>query len=265
MLSRKREVELSELAESIANYYFPTGSIEPSAIAEKKGITYTYGNYGNSFDGLIEQENGHFHIFINTINYSAAHVRSRFTFGHELGHYFIDEHRRALLCGRTPSHPSKIDFSSKNLVELEADYFASSLLLPESRIKQDCLKKPFTFKLVEHLSEKYKTSITATLLKLMTIDKHPIMLVCSENERIKWFKHSHDFPFKWLKKPIGIVPKNTLAGAYFATKEKFNEELPITANDWFEYVPGWQIDRPFFEKCIYSDRHNFVLSIIWEK
>ncbi|PZR04347.1 MAG: hypothetical protein DI539_25595 [Flavobacterium psychrophilum] len=265
MLSKKREIELSELAESIADYYFPTGLIEPTLIADKKNITYSFGDYGNSFDGLIEQENGLFHIFINTINYSSDHVRSRFTFCHELGHYFIDEHRQALLSGRTPSHPSKIDFSSKNLVELEADYFASSLLLPERRVKQDCLKKPFSFKLVEDLSKKYKTSITATLLKLMTIDKHPIMLVCSVNNKIKWFKNSHDFPFKWLKKPAGIVPKNTLAGVYFATKEKFNEELPITANDWFEYVKDWDIDRSFLEKCIYVDRLNLVLSIIWEK
>lgn len=265
MLSRKREIELSELAESIADYHFPNGLIEPAYIAEKKGITFSYGNYGDAFDGLIEQEKGAFHIFINTGRYPADHPRSRFTFGHELGHYFIDEHRQALLNGKTPSHPSKTDFSSKNPVELEADFFASSLLLPENRLKQDCFKKPFNFKLIEELAAKYQTSITATVLKLMTIDKHPIMLVCSIDGKIKWFKHSHDFPFKWLKKPFGIVPKYSLAGVYFATREKFDEELPITANDWFENVRDREIERPFFEKCIYSDRHNFVLSIIWEK
>jgi hypothetical protein len=265
MLSRKREIELSELAESIANNYCPDGIIEPENIAKKKGITYCYGDYGDAFDGLIEQEGGSFHIFINIRNNAADSARSRFTFAHELGHYFIDEHRQALLNGKTPSHPSFTNFSSKNPVEFEADFFASSLLLPENRIKQDCIKKPFNFRLIEELRTKYQTSITATVLKLMTIDKHPIMLICSIAGRIKWFRYSHDFPFKWLKKPWGTVPKNTLAWVYFSKKEKFDEELPVTANEWFENVRDRDIDRPFFEKCIYSDKNNFVLSIIWEK
>ena len=265
MLSKRREIELSELAESIADYYFPNSMIEPAEIADRVGISYSYSDYGNAFDGLIEQEKGAFHIFINTLSSPAGQPRSRFTFGHELGHYFIDEHRHALLKGRTPSHPSFTNFSSKNLVELEADYFASSLLLPESRVRQDCHKKPFNFKLIDTLAKKYQTSITATVIKLMTIEKHPIMLVCSQNGKIRWFRNSHDFPFKWLKKPFGVVPKYTLAGTYFNTKEKFDDELPVTANDWFEYVKDREIDRLFYEKCIYSDRHNLVLSIIWEK
>lgn len=264
MLSRKREIELSELAESIANYYCPEGPIEPNVIAEKIDILYSYGDYGDSFDGLIEQENGLFHIFINNRNNLASNPRSRFTFAHELGHYFIDEHRQALLKGKTPSHPSFTNFSSRNPVELEADHFAASLLMPEKRVKNDCAKKPFNFALVKDIATKYQTSITATVLKLMTIDKHPIMLVCAVDGKIRWFKYSHDFPFKWLKKTNGVVPKNTLAGAFFSNKEMFDDELPVLASDWFDNVRERDIDRQFFEKCIYSDRHNFVLSIIWE-
>lgn len=263
MLSKKREKELSELAEFIANQYCPNSLVEPSAIAEKLGITHCYGDYGNAFDGLIEQENGNFHIYINSKN-NINSPRSRFTFAHELGHYFIDEHRQSLLNGKTPSHPSFTNFSSKNPVEMEADFFASSLLLPEERVKKDCFKKGFDFDLIEQISEKYKTSITATVLKLMTIDHYPIMIVCAVANKIKWFKYSHDFPFKWLKFSSGTVPKNTLSGVYFKNKEKFDEALPVTANDWFEYVPDKEVDREFYEKCIYSDKHNFVLSIIWE-
>jgi len=265
MLSRKREIELSELAETIANFYCPTGIVSPKIIAQKKGITFSASNYGDAFDGLIEVENGNFHIFINIKqDGNIDHARPRFTFAHELGHYFIDEHRQALLDGRTPSHPSYTNFASKNPIEMEADYFASCLLLPETRVRIDCLKKVFNFQLVEDISKAYQASITATVLRLMTIDKHPIMLVCSVLGKIKWFKYSHDFPFKWLKKPFGYVPKYTLAGAYFKTGEKFNEELPVNANEWFEYVSDRDLSRDFYEKCIYSDRYNFVLSIIWE-
>lgn len=265
MLSRKREEDLSDLASSIANFYDPVGVVRPANIAAKLGITYSFGDYGDAFDGLIEHEAGHFHIFINLRNGSNPDTpRARFTFAHELGHYFIDEHRNALLRGKTPSHPSYTDFSSKNPVEQEADYFASSMLLPAERIKADCAKKKFNFSLVADLAKKYQTSITATVLKMLTIDKHPLMVVCSVAGKIKWFRYSHDFPFKYLKQPFGIVPKHTLAGAYFTTKEKFDDELPVTANEWFDYVPDRDIERQFYEKCIYADKSNFVLSIIWE-
>lgn len=262
MLSKKREIELSELAEFIASEYCPVGMVEPSIIAEAKEITYCFGQYEESFDGLIEYEEGSFHIYINSNNTNSA--RTRFTFAHELGHYFIDEHRNALLNGRTPSHPSHTDFSSKNPVEIEADFFASSLLMPESRIKQDCFRQKFNFELIERISQKYNTSITATVLKLMSIDHHPMMIVCSINNKIKWFKQSHDFPFKWLKFPKGKVPTSTLAGEYFHNNKKYKKSVPVAADDWFEYVPEKDYDRYFYEKCIYSDSHNFVLSIVWE-
>jgi len=265
MLAIKREREISELAEYIADYYCPEGIVLPKLIAQQCAITYCTGNYGNSFDGLIEQENGTFHIFINT--HKGGDIdspRSRFTFAHELGHFFLDEHRQSLLNGKTPSHPSITDFSSKNLVEIEADFFASSLLLPEKRVKKDCFKKKFSFNLIEDISKKYNTSLTATLLKFSSIGTHPIMIICAVHNKIKWFKYSHDFPFKWLKLPKGIVPKFTLAGAYFKDSTKFDEPLPVTASDWFEYVQDHDLDRNFYEKCVYADNHNFVLSIIWE-
>jgi Zn-dependent peptidase ImmA (M78 family) len=264
MLSKNREVELSELAEFIADQYCPKNIVEPSIIAEAKGITFCYGEYGDAFDGLIEHEDGNFHIYINSTRNGYGSPRTRFTFAHELGHYFIDEHRQALLSGKTPSHPSYTNFSSKNPVEIEADFFAASLLMPEHRVKKDCYRKKFTFALVEELSKKYDVSITATILKIMTIDHHPLMIVCSVNNKIKWFKYSHDFPFKWLKLPKGIVPPESLAGAYFNSKEKFEHAFPIIADDWFEYVPENQFDKKFYEKCIYADKYNFVLSIIWE-
>ncbi|GGC15850.1 ImmA/IrrE family metallo-endopeptidase [Dyadobacter sediminis] len=248
MLSRKREIELSELAETIAELYCPSEIVLPEHIATMKGITFSNGDYGSAFDGLIEFENGSFHIFVNTkLDGDLRQARPRFTFAHELGHYFIDEHRQALLNGRTPSHPSYTNFASKNPIEIEADHFAASLLLPASRVKKDCVKRSFNFSLVQDISQKYGASITATVLRLMTIDKHPIMLVCSVQGKVKWFKHSHDFPFKWLKQPFGYVPKYTLAGTYFKNGEKFAEELPISANEWFEYVSDRDLSRNFWD------------------
>lgn len=264
-LSRKRQEELSDLAEFIANEYFHDTIIEPRIIAESHGINLCYGNYEDAFDGLTEHKFGKFHIFINLDRHPKKDSeRTRFTFAHELGHYFIDEHRNALKNGQTPSHPSFTDFSSRNPVEVEADYFAASLLMPRNRIIKDCFRKKFRFQVIEELSKKYKTSTTATALKFASIGNHPIMIVRSSQNKIDWFRYSHDFPYKWPKGLKTNVPEYTLAGAFFKDGTRYDETLPITANEWFENVRDKDFDREFYERCIYSNTYNFVLSVIWE-
>ncbi len=264
-ISRSRQEELSDLAEFIANEYCPDVTIEPELIAKKQGISYCYGNYEDSFDGLTEHEFGKFHIFINLDRHShEGSERMRFTFGHELGHYFIDEHRNALMSGQTPSHPSFTDFSSKNPAEVEADFFSASLLMPKNRIVKYCFRKKFNFSIIEELSLKYKVSTTATALKFATIGNHPIMIVRSSNNKIDWFKRSHDFPYKWPKGLKKQLPEYTLAGTFFKNCTQYKETLPITANEWFENVREKDVDRPFYERCIYSEKYNYVLSVIWE-
>jgi hypothetical protein len=48
-LSKYDTIELNELASGISDYYFPNGQIDPIVIAEKNNISYSFGNYSNSF------------------------------------------------------------------------------------------------------------------------------------------------------------------------------------------------------------------------
>lgn len=267
-ISEVRKRELSELAEFIADEYFVNTFVCPYKLTKVYNLSYTFEDYGSAFDGLLEHKSGKFHIYLNSHN--ARHIyqpRVRFTLAHELGHYLIDEHRNALKSGLTPSHPSFTNFSSDNEVELEADYFASSLLMPKSRLLKDVFKRKFTFNLIDELATKYQTSITATLIKFASIGNHPIMIVCSIAERIRWFKFSDDFPFKYINALQGFkVPTNTSAGQYFyhnGTKSKDEFEV-INAEDWFKLRKDDDYGRKFYESCIYSDKNKFVLSVIWE-
>lgn len=263
-----RKKELSELAEFIAEEYFVDTFICPHKLAKIYGISCSFGDYGNTFDGLLEHQSGKFHIYLNSHN--AKHIyqpRVRFTLAHELGHYLIDEHRNALKNGLAPSHPSFTNFSSDNEVELEADFFASSLLIPKSRLLKDVFRRKFSFNLIDELATKYQTSITATLIKFASIGNHPIMIICSIDKKIKWFKYSDDFPFKYIDALPGFkVPVNTSAGQFFyenGIKSKDEFEI-IDAEDWFKLYNDNDYGRKFYEYCIYSDRNKFVLSVIWE-
>ena len=263
-LSRNDVIDINELASGISDYYFPNGQIDPIFIAEKNKITYSFGNYSDSFDGLIECENEDFHIYINLTRLKQAYSeRARFTFAHELGHYFIDDHRNALLKGLSPSHCSNTGFKSRNRAERQADYFASCLLMPETGFKKYCNRKKFEYRIIEELANKYGTSKSATALRFCAIGNHPIMVVYSFNNEIRWYWSSSDFRFKFLKYGKDKMPEDTVAGEYFSLGRKVSKTQPVYAMDWFNIKYENQANLPYSEHCLMHNNH--CLSIIWEE
>jgi len=264
MLSQGRKKYLSELAEFVANEYCPEGLVQPELIAKAKGIPYNYGGYADDFDGMLEHSNGYFHIYINTDRLEHAYKpRARFTFAHELGHYFIDDHRNALQSGQAPAHSSFTNFASENVVEREADYFAACLLLPKERLRSDCFMRKFNFKLADEIAHKYQTSITSTLLRFITIDLYPLMVVCSQENKVKWHWSTQDFPYYNLKYKKEKVPQDTAAGEYFMDGTKYRDTQTVFSDDWFQ-VWDKKFDRQFYEHCVYHDVRRTVLSVLWE-
>lgn len=262
-LSDYRKQELSELAEFIAESYCPNNLINPELIANKLGITYSYGDYGNYFDGIIEHLNSEFHIYINIGRLRHSYtLRARFTFAHELGHYFMDGHRNALASGQIPAHSSFTNFSSEIHTEWEADYFASSLLIPRTRFVIDCKRRKFNFNLLDEFSKKYQTSLTSTAIRFAEIGNHPLLIVFCENNKIKWYWSSNDFPYKSLLYGKDKIPKNTVIGEYFQGKEVSKNTQEVWAMDWFNDVSKDDTNRNFFEHCV--PFNSQAISFIWE-
>lgn len=262
-LTDHQKQSLSLLAEEISNHYFPEGIVYPDKIASQNSISFSHGNYGDAFDGLIECLDDEFHIYINVDRLAHAQTsRARFTFAHELGHYFIDHHRNALRRGLSPSHCSITGFVSRNLAEREADFFASCLLLPETRFRADCFRRKFSFELIDELSKKYQTSFTSTALRFTSIGNHPIMVVLSYNSAIKWYWYSNDFPYRALLHGKTKVPDDTVAGEYFSKQRSPKSKQQVFAMDWFKNVWESSTNRKFYEQCLFHN--NYVLSVIWE-
>lgn len=263
-ISEYRKKEFANLAEFISSDYCPQGQVNPELIAEKSGITYNYGEYGDCFDGLLEHDSGEFHVYLNTQAIrSSENTRLRFSFAHELGHYFIDDHRNALKKGKS-LHKSYYRFSQKSIVETEADYFATNLLMPfnrfQKRVKQT---KKFDFSLIENLSKEYGTSLSATLLRFIEVDAHPIMVVFSKNNIIERYWKSNDFQYKYfLEHSSKKLPPLTVAGDYFNHGIKCENTESVDACEWFSSyrdIRGIKL----YEKCIYPTYNNTVISILW--
>ena len=220
IVSEARLRDIEELAEFVAESVFPNTRINPEKIADKLGITYNFGHYKNAFDGLLEYCEGAFHIFGNLDRLRSPELpRARFTFAHELGHYFIDEHRNALI-GGVDSHASFTDHQSDNPVEQEADSFAAALLMPTKQFATAAQRHRPSVKLICELSKKFGTSCTSTAIRYAKLDLHPVVVMNWTYEERKWcwsskdiFKITRNRVYRSAEKiPVGSLTQLMLHG-----------------------------------------------------
>lgn len=189
-LPRDREAEIGELAEFIAEDRFPQERIEPAAIAKSVGIRVIPGHYDDQFDGMLEHDSDRFFIYCNLDRVeSLTTPRARFTLAHELGHYYIAEHHNALKSGNAPKHPSRCDHESTNPIELEADHFASCLLMPSDRFRKRAKRVAKGLEGIRELAGVFGTSLTSTAIRYAKLDVTKCVV-------IKW--NTDGYGWKWL-------------------------------------------------------------------
>lgn len=266
-LKPARLAELSELAGYYADLYCPgTQRVDPVVLAEALGLSYSTNDYSGRFDGLLEYKNGKFHVFLHVGEHDHLYApRVRFSFAHELGHFLIDSHRHSLQRPGVKAHGSLNLVFSDQMIEREADYFAACLLMPEHRFKNDLFRRKFGFNLVDELRMKYQVSMTATLMRFIALGNHPIMVVCSQQNKYKWLRYSGDFPFKRLNLGAGLdLPDCTAAAEFFADGTKYSKPQKVFAEDWFVLYSDRDRRRPFNEFCVYYEPLGQVVSLVWE-
>ena len=237
------EFDIDVFAEWLAEDRFPSSKrIEPVEIAKSIGIGVISGRYEDKFDGVLEHDNGRFFIYCNVDRVeSLTSPRARFTLAHELGHYYIPDHHNALESGCTPKHPSRCDHESKNPAEIEADLFASCLLMPERRFRSRAKKLQPGLQGIRELAGEFGTSLTSTAIRYANLD----ILQCVV---IKWGKNRYGW--KWLspsvhaqgwwktiEAPAELVPGS--ATEKIISGSVSNNEIVCagsTANFWFPFI-----------------------------
>ena len=188
-----------DLAEHLAETYFPHDKVQPLELAERSGVTHSLGHYEEAFDGLLELKNDRFHMYLNRDRLSYVdHPRARFTAAHELGHYFIDDHRKALIGGVKP-HPSFTEQYSLALsAEHEADTFAAALLMPPNRFISSAKRKEVNLTSISELATLFGTSMMSTAIRYARSDVASVaVMLWGETER-KWCWSSQDV-WGWTK------------------------------------------------------------------
>jgi len=262
-IGRKREI--SDLAEFIGSQYLTPSGVDLVSIVENNEISLSFGRYADSFDGLLELKNGQFHIYGNLdrlISVDAA--RSRFTVGHELGHFFIDEHRRGLMkSGKV--HGSLIELQSDLIIENEADLFSANLLMPAKEIQKCMKQKPIGLELCIEISNRFNASLLSSAVRVVDLTSQPCAIFKWFNQKLEWASLSTELFAAGMRRNKNISEDLYPDAATRKVGRGIStgiEESITTADYWFSCLKSYQNAQAIFKEQAISLGSYGVLSFL---
>ncbi len=194
--------------------------------------------------------------------------RKRFTIAHELGH--LEMHRDYPIHSDSESL-DWFDVALKKLKygeqELEANSFASELIMPAALFKKEVSGKKFSPELLNNLADRFQTSITSVAFKCVELNIHPVCLFFIKNGVIKYWKKS-DALSCFVTDRNKLPPHEcSVASEYIDaeyepvyTKQELQQEISKSA--WFT-TGKYDHDDPFYEYCIPTKKYRTILSVVW--
>jgi Zn-dependent peptidase ImmA (M78 family) len=240
--SPSRLHEIADLAEWIAQERFPKGMADPEALATAQNLGVCFNDYEDAFDGLLEHSSGSFVIYCNLRRVEGRNSdRARFTLAHELGHFFIDEHRLKLERGE--SLPlSQCDYESAQPIEREADCFAAHLLMPASRFTKRSRGLVPGLSGILSLRRHFGTSVTSTACRYAELGIAPCIVIKWSRDGVGWRFTSaaaREFGLGKTIESVAALPSESataraIAGDAVPSRGFF--ESGTTAAYWFKSV-----------------------------
>lgn len=195
--------------------------------------------------------------------------RIRFTIAHELGHYFL--HDKLEVHNDNANTLSWFNIESqmkRGLQEFEANDFASELLMPENVFRRFIEGKPFGPNLIKELSERFNTSLTSVVYRMLTLDIAPLLVVFISDGIVRYWRKSPDLK-SWVNEITKLPPpEDSVAMEYIEADYDFvytgsEKAQEISRSTWFRLYEN-QEDSDFLEYCIPTKQYKTIISIIWE-
>ncbi len=193
-----------------------------------------------------------------------------FTLGHELGHCFIEGHVEHLFGQGQTRHLDGPDSGSSDLHEVQADQFASELLMPASLCKSlvvDWDSDDAGLGTIKRLSTACRTSLTASANRYTSLTDLPAAIIVSTGGIVDYCLISGE-----LRTVLGggyrhptrgqPLPKHMPSTAFAHTPEAIaradeSDGTDIAWSDWFNVRRGRAL-----EQCKGLGRSGKVLTVL---
>lgn len=228
---------------------FQPRDIDIEVIAQYCGATVTY----EPLSGCAARVLGYDNRAIIAVDQNAGEPRRRFSAAHELAHWLHDRGKVAAACTEATIRNSwGMDRESR------ANHFASDMLLPMSMFGPRIKGRDVTFATVDDLRKEFRTSMTATAIRLVKCGRLPSMIVCSSREGRKWFIASSDVSL-W---PTKVTGKGTAAYDLLHDVAAPDRPMDVDADEWIE---ADNADEYVIREHSRTIGDGLVLSLLWWK
>ena len=191
----------------------------------------------------------------------------RFTLCHELGHLFLDGHLEELFAAgdRHYSESGQYRGQTKPWFEIQADTFASELLVPASFAQPILRSAGHGLAAVRAIETTFETSLSCAAIRYAELAGDSVAVILSRGGTVEWACTSEPLREHWWGKrglkgewaPRGSVtahlartPKSVTAG------EERNAEAWL--NEWFDGAPAMSIE----EEALGLGSYGRVLTVL---
>ena len=163
-IRKKRISEMVDLLLNKASVSGPAVSLEK--IAETLNLKVGYESFDDNKCGCLIRKGN---TGLIEINKDHPETRQRFTFAHELGHYMMHGTTEGFVDNDTCVFLRDKDADQNDTQEIEANYFAAELLMPEKFIGADLKNNLVSNEFIENISKKYNVSTQAMPIRLFNL------------------------------------------------------------------------------------------------
>jgi hypothetical protein len=185
--------------------------------------------------------------------------RINFTVAHEWGHY-LNHRDRVRQSGFECNQQRVLGYDGDAEVrrlEIEADQFASYLLMPIDDFRRQVIGQPMTLDLLNHCADRYAVSRTAAARKWIEFTEERAVLVVGRDGFVLWSRSS-DSAYKSgvYYKSGAPLPEGSVAarpGLIDRDDAAAGVELPQGT---------WRSDEPAREVTIFADRYDLTISLL---
>lgn len=227
---------------------FDAFPIDPFAIAESEEIMICSkpSDQAGVSGGIIFDPAG-------TAIFYATNITSfgfqRFTVAHELGHYFLEGHPEEIT-KLSPMHVSRAGFTQGDVsIELEADHFASGLLLPTTLVRRLLDREQIGLDGIDALAEQAQCSLTACAIRAAECSPYPMAIVVSKGQEVRYSFMSDGFKklgrLTFLRK--GSALPSSLTSCFNSDARNVTSGKRATdttmLNHWFEGPSNVELDE----------------------
>lgn len=254
----------TQLGEQVAkDHGFTAFPINPLTIAQAKGITV------EAKPADVKGISGALLFVGNDVRliYSTEHNNSgfeRFSIAHELGHYFLPGHPEEIINGGG-SHISRSNFVENSSIELEADHFASGLLMPSHLVRKCLSQNGIGLDGIIALADAAECSRTAAAIRAAECSEYPMAIIVSQGDTISYCFMSDGF--KGLGRLSFLRKSSPLP--YGSTTRTFNAKQDnilgasqtcgeTTLADWFDGDGQIRLD----EEVIGLGSYGYTLTVL---